>query len=302
MTEFIIQSSFHPDDGGGLGDTLIRCFTPRAELGYFKALKARGDTTRLCLHSHRPYIDELFVGNPYIDRVTRTSKGHEGKHTPTAVIRAKLLCPECRAGNGLTAADKAALTWERPQIYLTAAEQETINAFGLDYIAVHPWAAVTGRVILNYGVDLPMLIESICTRGQRVALLGGSGIINLPESFSGEHPGLLNAVNRLSVRAQVYLASHATKFIGAQSSYACAAEIFGVPSLVIGQNDSSDVARPYRCGPFTFQRGDDFPRMYDAIDSFLGFQVTRPTKRPFPQVRQRHSIFRPGTPGIGLKA
>ena len=76
MTEFIIQSSFHPDDGGGMGDTLIRCFTPRAELGYFKALKARGDTTHLCLHSHRPYIDEIFSGNPYIDRVTRTSAPH----------------------------------------------------------------------------------------------------------------------------------------------------------------------------------------------------------------------------------
>ena len=293
MTEFIIQSSFHPDDGGGMGDTLIRCFTPKAELGYFKALKARGDTTRLCLHSHRPYIDEIFVGNPYIDRVTRTSKAHEGRHTPTEVIRAKLLCPECRAGHGLSDADKATLPWERPQIYLTEAEQSTLDAFGTDYIAIHPWAAVWDRVILNYGVDLPSLIESICNRGQRVALLGGSGVINLPEIFNGDHPNLLNAVNKLSVRMQVYLASHAAKFVGSQSSYACAAEIFGVPSLVIGRVDNSDVAKPYRCGPFTFQRGDiGGDRVYDAIDKFLGFQVGRPTRFPSP-IRPRPTLFRP---------
>ena len=308
MTEFIIQSSFHPDDGGGMGDTLIRCFTPKSELGYFKALKARGNTTRLCLHSHRPYIDEIFVGNPYIDRVTRTSKPHEGRHTPTAVIRAQLLCPECRAGRGLTAADKATLTWERPQIYLTEAEQAAIDAFGTGYIAIHPWAAVWNRILLNYGVHLPSLIESICDQGQRVALLGGSGVINLPENYDDMHPNLLNAVNRLSPRAQVYLASHAAKFIGSQSSYACAAEIFGVPSLVIGQTDSSDVAKPFRCGPFTFQRGDvGGNAMYDAIDRFLGFQVTRPsgfpppirprptTVRTSPQLRQRqHSPSGPG--------
>lgn len=311
MTEFIIPSSFHYDDGGGMGDTLIRCFTPKAELGYFKALKARGDTTHLCLHSHRPYMDEIFVGNPYIDRITRTSRGHgRTRWHPTGT---PILCPECLAGRRLTDADKATLTWEQPQIYLTEAEQSAIDAFGTGYIAIHPWAAVRERVLLNYGVDLPSLIESICNQGQRIALLGGSGIINLPETFDGEHPNLLNTVNRLSARAQVHLAFHATKFVGSQSSYACAAEIFGVPSLVIGLNDSYDVAKPYRCGPFTFQRGDGGgDGMYDAIDRFLEFRVARPATfpslsinrpRPRPTIQhnpqiQRHS---PVT-GRGVKA
>lgn len=283
MTEYVIQSSFHPDDGAGLGDTLTRCFTPKAELGYCKALKARGDTTHLCVHSGRPYIDEIFVGNPYIDRVTRTSVSHKEKRRE----HPQPPCPECLEGHRLTDADKATLTWERPQIYLTGAEQSAINAFGTDYIAIHPWAAVWYRVILNYGVDLPSLIESICNQGQRVALLGGNGIVDLPENFSGVHPNLLSAVNRLSARAQVYLAFHATKFIGSQSSYACAAEIFGVPSLVIGHDDDYDVAKPYRCGPFTFQSGNNGDRMYDAIDSFLGFRVARPSSFPIVQPRRQ---------------
>lgn len=281
MTEFVIQSSFHPDDGAGLGDTLTRCFTPNAELGYFKALKARGDTTHLCVHSGRPYIDEIFVGNPYIDRVTRTSLSHRIRHlTP---------CPECLIGHRLTDADKATLTWERPQIYLTEAEQSAIDVFGTDYIAIHPWAAVWYRVLLSYGLDLPMLVASLCNRGRRVALLGGSGIIHLRETFDGEHPNLLNAVNRLSARAQVYLAFHATKFLGSQSSYACAAEIFGVPSLVISKKDDSDVAKPYRCGLFTFQQGLNFNGMYDAIDRFLEFRVARPKPpRVLPIIVQPH--------------
>ena len=301
MTEYIVQSTFHPDDGGGMGDTLIRCFTPRAELGYFKALKARGDTTHLCLHSHRPYIDEIFEGNPYIDKITRSSKKHEGRHTPTAVIRANLICPECRAGRGLTNDEKAVLPWERPQIYLTADEQAIIDSFGTDYIAIHPWAAVRERVILNYGVDLPMLIESICGRGQRVALLGGSGIVNLPEVYDGEHTYLLNAVNRLSPRVQVYLAAHAAKFIGSQSSYACAAEIFGVSSLVIGQVDNADVAKPWRCAPFTFVSGLSHSGIYAAIDRFLGFHGERPVAPPhaWPQVRQRGPLR---IPGVGHRA
>jgi hypothetical protein len=283
MTEFVIQSSFHPDDGAGLGDTLTRCFTPNSELGYFKALKARGDTTHLCLHSGRPYIDEIFVGNPYIDRVTRTSVSHKEKREE----QSQPICPECRMSRRLTDADKATLTWERPQIYLTEAEQSTIDAFGPGYIAIHPWAAVWYRVILNYGVDLPMLVESICNHGQRVALLGGNGIVDLLENFDGAHPNLLNAVNRLSARAQVYLAFHATKFIGSQSSYACAAEIFGVPSLVLGHVDDYDVAKPYRCGPFAFQSGDSGDKMYDAIDKLLGFRVAHPSKFPVVQLRRR---------------
>ena len=316
MTEFVIQSSFHPDDGAGMGDTLTRCFTPKAELGYLKALKARGDTTHLCLHSRRPYMDEIFVGNPYIDRVTRTSVSHEVRRRAPQPS-----CPECLAGRRLTDADKATLTWERPQIYLTEAEQSAINAFGTGYVAIHPWAAAWYRVLLTYGLDLPLLIESICNQGQRVALLGGNGVINLPENFDGVHPNLLNTVNRLSARAQVYLAFHAAKFIGSQSSYACAAEIFGVPSLVIGQNDDYDVAKPYRCGPVAFQRGDDFNGMYDTVDRFLGFQVARPSNpAPFqfpvaqihrPQIRPRqpynHSLIhrlRQHSPvtGRGVKA
>jgi hypothetical protein len=142
--------------------------------------------------------------------------------------------------------------------------------------------------------------------------LGGSGIIHLPESFDGEHPSLLNAVNKLSARAQVYLAFHAAKFIGSQSSYACAAEIFGVSSLVIGQSDDYDVAKPYRCGPFTFRRGDGGGDiMYDAIDRFLGFRVARPSSFPsvqlrrprptirnYPQTERQHSPFT----GRGVKA
>lgn len=276
MTEYAIITTDTPKHGG-MGDVLVECFREGSNLGYFKALKARGDRTRLILTSHRPYMDDLFTGNPYIDTMDRNVGD---------------------PGQWLSDQEKATLTWERPEFYLDDAEKAIIKSFPADYLAVHPWSTQVKKVV---PLDLHDLIEPLCAKNQPVVLLGGTyrgsyytqntfqQMAHYIEEFTGfEHPLFLNAPNKLSVRAQAFLAAHATKFIGAQSAYACAAEIYGVPSLIIGYGDAPlhDVAFAFRRGPVTHHPHPMMLRarvptgINEAINRFLKDTVMKPSPEP----------------------
>jgi hypothetical protein len=289
MTEYAIITTDRPEHGG-MGDILVECFRMGGNLGYFKALKARGDRTRLILTSHRPYADDLFIGNPYIDTMDRNVGDR---------------------GQWLSDQEKASLTWERPEFYLGDAEKAIVQSFPANYIAIHPWSTQPQKVL---PLDLRGLIEPLCAKNQPVVLLGGTyrgsyytqntyqKDANIVEEFTGfEHPLFLNAVNKLSVRAQTLLASRAIKFIGSQSAFACAAEIYGVPSLIIGYGDSlsNDVGFPFRCGPVTHHPHPMMNRhapngMNEAINRFLNDAVMKPSE----PVRPRPQIGRVRAPGV----
>ena len=299
MTEYAIITTDIPTHGG-MGDTLVECFRVGSNLGYFKALKARGDRTRLILTSHRPYMNDLFTGNPYIDTIDRNVGDR---------------------GQWLTDQDKATLTWERPEFYLDDAEKAVVQSFPKNYIAIHPWSTQPKKVV---PLDLHDLIEPLCAKNRPVVLLGGTyrgqyysgrpdDMRTCVEEFTGfEHPLFLNAVDKLSVRAQALLASRAAKFIGSQSAYACAAEIFGVPSLIIGYGDGPmhDVGFSFRRGPVTHH---PHPLAYritqpgiregvnEAVNRFLNDAVMKPSPPPPPRPRigQYPQITRPLR---GLKA
>lgn len=291
MTEYAIITTDIPTHGG-MGDVLVECFRTGCNLGYFKALKARGDRTRLILTSHRPYMDDLFVGNPYIDTIDRNVNDR---------------------GRWLSDPEKATLTWERPEFYLDDAEKAIIKSFPTNYIAVHPWSTQPIKVV---PLDLHDLIEPLCAKNRPVVLLGGTyrgsyytqntyqRNANIVEEFTGfEHPLFLNAVNKLSVRAQALLASRATKFIGSQSAFACVAEIFGVPSLIMGHGDMPlhDVAFNFRRGPVTHvhipasrRRIGNEIGMNEAVNQFLGDTVMKPSPPSrivrYPQFTQHRGV------------
>jgi hypothetical protein len=295
MTEYAIITTDIPKHGG-MGDTLVHCFRKGSDLGYFKALKARGDRTRLILTSHRPYMNDLFAGNPYIDTIDRNVEDR---------------------GQWLSDQEKATLTWERPEFYLDDTEKAVIRSFPTNYIAIHPWSTQPNKVL---PLDLHDLIEPLCAKNRPVVLLGGTyhgqyysgrpdDFRTCIEEFTGfEHPLFLNAVNKLSVRTQVFLASRATKFIGSQSAFACVAEIFGVPSLIIGYGDSlsHDVGFPFRCGPVThhphpMSNLQALHGMNEAVNQFLGDAVMKPSEpvQPRPQIGR---YPQPARTSRGIKA
>src|ERR1035437_9630658 len=96
---------------GGFGDIVLSCLHPGSDLGYFKAMKARGATTRVELFAHHvgQGFDSL-AGNPYVDEVCHT---HGLPFNPY-----KLAAKHAGDYRLLTVADK--LVWERPEIYLAA--------------------------------------------------------------------------------------------------------------------------------------------------------------------------------------
>jgi hypothetical protein len=294
MTEYATITTDRPDHGG-MGDVLVHCFRAGSDLGYFKALKARGDRTRLILTSHRPYMNDLFTGNPYIDTMDRNVGDR---------------------GQWLSDQEKATLTWERPEFYPDDTEKAVIQYFPTNYIAIHPWSTQPRKVL---PLDLHGLIEPLCAKSRPVVLLGGTyrgqyysgrpdDFRTCIEEFTGfEHPLFLNATNKLSVRAQVLLASRAAKFIGSQSAFACVAEIFGVPSLIIGYGDRllEDVSFPFRCGPVTHHPHPMSNRrtpngMNEAVNRFLNDAVMKPSEPERPPLRIGR--LRPTQPPGGVRA
>src|SRR5271170_2878138 len=54
---------------GGIGDIFIYTMRPGAPLGYFPALKARGDSTMLSVHANTDAAYELVKNLPHVDHI-----------------------------------------------------------------------------------------------------------------------------------------------------------------------------------------------------------------------------------------
>lgn len=245
---------------GGLGDIILSTLHPGCDLGYFKALKERGDMTKVDMWCHHGEQGKTLLGlNPYIDQCEHT------KDLPYNLYRHSA----GRAGQFrlLTREEKATLPWERPEIYLSPEEQTladkilspgpitTFHAFA------NPGAAREDRAFGNH-INLSSMIAALCEGGVRVVLLGGPG-----EAIACRpHPNLINLIGRPTVRLQTYLVSKSQKFIGGMSCFNCAALEFGVPSIIFAPTDHT--------------RGGDTRRLINEY-TFDIFAMMRKTARVY---------------------
>jgi hypothetical protein len=203
---------------GGLGDAILKYMLP-GDCGRIEALRridpdaiVRCDLVSTNEHSAEflaPIFDSVDY-RPWSDEVTR------------------------RPGNAIS----ETIEWIRPEIWLDDDERALANSIG-QCVVLHPFAGTQNREWASR-VRLDALIDSLIDLGKVVVLLGGTSTRDqrkITESFAMERPGLVNMINRQSVRLQAHMAATAAAFVGSFSCYHCAAFATERPALVLASSE-----------------------------------------------------------------
>jgi len=219
---------------GGIGDILLRMMKPGTHLGYFPALKARGDETMVTVHANTDATIALFENLPYVD------------HTHFRAKRLRLNGPAdyqlLKTWDGLP--------WQRPELALDDEEKNILESLTREpYVAVHVSASVLNKAI----PDPDRLFAGLREANVRVILLGvetqddapgivgnrSDGIRRILRGFM-PRPGAGFLLPPPKLRLQVVLAQRAAKFIGTLSCFNCAAQLAHVPSFVFVNRSIKD--------------------------------------------------------------
>jgi hypothetical protein len=215
------MSFFYTQMIGGIGDLLIYMQKPGSHLGYFGALKERGDTTMVVAHANTDAAAALFERQPYIDHLRFRGKGLRIDTIPG--VRFELL----KRWDGLP--------WKRPMPILTAEEKTTLAEIRQEpYVAVHLAASLREKVPPHIG----LLLDGLNKANVRVVLLGCEASDDGPSVIGNRTAGFRSLVrNEIvlppSLRLHIAAAQCARKFVGTLSCFNCAAQIAAVPSFVI---------------------------------------------------------------------
>jgi hypothetical protein len=206
---------------GGIGDILLGMMKPGSHLGYFPALKARGDSTMLSAHANTDAAIQLMERLPYVDHIGFRGMKLRVEGPPGYEI--------LRTWRGLP--------WQQPQLALDDEEQSILADITREpYIAVHLTAALPGRVPANP----EKLLAGLSATGRRIVLLGvetsddGPSISgNRVEGIRSKLAGTPNILLPPKLRLHVAVAQRAAKFIGTVSCFNCAAQLAHVPSFIL---------------------------------------------------------------------
>jgi len=213
---------------GGIGDILLGMMKPGSHLGYFPALKARGDSTMLSVHANTDAAIQLLERLPYVDHIQFRAKTLRIDGPPDyQVLR--------------TWAD---LPWQQPQLALDDEEQSILADIARKpYIAVHMAAAQSNRVPPNP----EKLLAGLATIGRPTVLLGvetnddGLSVSgNRVEGIRSKLAGTPHILLPPKLRLHVAVAQRATKFIGTVSCFNCAAQLAHVPSFILVNRSCKD--------------------------------------------------------------
>ena len=203
---------------GGIGDILLGMMKPGSHLGYFPALKARGDSTMLSVHANIDAAFQLFERLPYVD--------HIGFRGGTLRIDGPPSYEVFRTWDGLP--------WQQPQLALDDEEQSILADITREpYIAVHMAASEPGRVPdhpekLLAGLSGRVVLLGVETSDDGPAVTGHR-VAGIRSKLAGTPYILLPP----KLRLHVAVAQRAAKFIGTVSCFNCAAQLAHVPSFIL---------------------------------------------------------------------
>ena len=212
---------------GGIGDILLHMMKPGSHLGYFPALKARGDSTMFSVRANTDAAIQLLERLPHVDQIAFRGK--------TLRIEGPPDYQALRTWDGLP--------WQQPQLVLDDEEQNTLADIVREpYIAVHMGAAQPNRVPPNP----EKLFAGLGVTGKRIVLVGTepsddkSPVIG--NRTAGIRSKLVDSFITLppKLRLHVAVTQRAAKFIGTVSCFNCAAQLAHVPSFLLCNRSCHD--------------------------------------------------------------
>lgn len=222
--------------GGGLGDLImVYCSTGKEkELptsdGYaskwfrkLKAIKTKHPsvTTIVVMQNHNAHAKELIKHDPYIDEV------HQHPWVPPGAPRQKWkIMYRCVPIESRFNGDDYDVS--EPKVYMNKEDRKIVDGVQGKFIVIHPFARGSVREVLT--IDYyKKIIDDLVDFGYKVVVIGQSYTLqckkgaNIKERFDYEREGLINLVNRCSIRASVNLVFRCSGFIGTHSCMILAA-------------------------------------------------------------------------------
>ena len=218
---------FFTQTAGGIGDILLHMMKPGSHLGYFPALKARGDSTMFSVRSNTDAAIQLLERLPYVDHIRFHGKTLRIDGPPDYEV--------LRTWYGLP--------WQQPQLILDDEERSTLADITREpYIAVHMGAAQPNRV-----PPYPeKLLAALSETGKRIVLVGAETSDDGPAIHGNRAAGIRSKLGNSFImlppklRLHVAVTQHAAKFIGAVSCFNCAAQLAHVPSFLLCNRSCPD--------------------------------------------------------------
>jgi hypothetical protein len=206
---------------GGIGDILLYMMRSGSHLGYFPALKARGDSTMLSVHANTDAAIQLLERLPHVDHIQFRGK--------------TLRIDGPKDFEILRTWDR--LPWQQPHLALDDEEQRILADITREpYIAVHVAASQSNKAPPH----TDKLLAGLAATGRRTVVLGvetsddGPAIMgNRMEGMRAKLAGTPHILLPPKLRLHIAVAQHATKFIGTLSCFNCAAQLAHVPSFVL---------------------------------------------------------------------
>lgn len=208
---------------GGIGDILLYMMKPGSPLGYFRALKSRGDTTMAVVHANTDEARHLFEGLPYLDHLRFRGYSMKIDTAPGEKFEA------FRRYEGLI--------WEPVRLALDAEEQSIFDALEREpYVAVHLSASLPEKVPPKF----EELLAALRIADVRTVLLGieSSDDASAVKGNRGQgYRSRLGPPHHIllppKLRLHAAVAQRASKFIGTLSCFNVAAQLAAVPSFVL---------------------------------------------------------------------
>jgi hypothetical protein len=209
---------------GGIGDILLAMMRPGAALGYFPALKARGDITMIEAHVNADVSRVLFEDLPHVDHLR--FRGYSQKFDTAPGVQFERL------------KNWSGLPWVQPRLALQPWEKKIIADISVEpYVAVHAAASLPEKVPPRTEELLAKLAEARV----RTVLVGVEPYDNDKAVKGNRTQGFRSVIAKYpqhiwlppGLRLHIAAVQAARKFIGTLSCFNCAAQLAAVPSFVI---------------------------------------------------------------------
>ena len=232
---------FYIHTGGGLGDMVKHYFWGHLGWKYIESIKDKYPNSKIKLTTtcSNPIGSDIFKFNPYIDE-----KETYPWHSPNVVwsgLKNKTIGYSNLAEINKTLENKNLIARSPKVIYLGDTDKKDLVKFQPKekYIVMHPFAGDTIRMSLPIKEYFALAQQYINKLNCKVLIVGGNSqrVIGktdriIKEIFPFEDKGIINLVNKISIRTALRLTQEASCFLGTNSSFFCVRLSLNKPAIV----------------------------------------------------------------------
>jgi ADP-heptose:LPS heptosyltransferase len=230
--------NFYIHTGGGIGDMIKHYFWGHYGWKYLKSIKVKYPESKIKLITtcSNPIGSNIFKFNPYIDEREIYPWQDPNHIWPDLKNKTKDYSNLAKA-NGILD-----LTAQSPGVvHLGDADKKDLIKFQpkKNYIVIHPFAGDNTRMPMPLKEYFALAKQYVNKLGCKVVIIGGNSqrVIGktdriLKEAFPFNGEGIVNLVNKISIRTAIRLTQESSCFLGTNSALFCVRLSLNKPAII----------------------------------------------------------------------